>query len=232
MNGPSGQRIPKVTVLLPVYNSAPFLRQAVDSILAQTRGDFELLAIDDGSTDASLEILHSYHDPRLRIIQHPRNLGLVASLNEGLDLAHGEYVARMDADDAMVPERLAEQSAFLDARPDIAVVAAFVEFINTEGAVTGSWATDRATADEAAIGAMLPAHQLPGASIGDDPPRGTRGLALRSPASRARKTGTSGCAYVHAGCALPSCPRCCCTTGCIRAASWRMRSDPCRTSNG
>jgi glycosyltransferase involved in cell wall biosynthesis len=156
MNGPSGQRIPKVTVLLPVYNSAPFLRQAVDSILAQTRGDFELLAIDDGSTDASLEILHSYHDPRLRIIQHPRNLGLVASLNEGLDLAHGEYVARMDADDAMVPERLAEQSAFLDARPDIAVVAAFVDFINTEGAVTGSWDTDRATADEAAIASMLP----------------------------------------------------------------------------
>ena len=108
MTGASGQNTPKVTVLMPVYNSARFLREALDSILAQTWQDLELLAIDDGSTDRSLEVLHSYRDPRLRIVSHQQYSGLTATLNEGIDLAKGEYIARMDADDAMVPERLPE----------------------------------------------------------------------------------------------------------------------------
>ncbi|HRQ86196.1 MAG TPA: glycosyltransferase family 2 protein, partial [Flavobacteriales bacterium] len=92
---------PKVTVLLPVYNSAPYLKKAVDSILGQSRTDFELLAIDDGSTDDSLGILRAYKDHRIRIVAHTHNQGLIATLNEGIGLARGAYIARMDADDVM-----------------------------------------------------------------------------------------------------------------------------------
>jgi len=113
---------PRVSVLMPVYNAERFLREAVDSILAQTFRDFEFLIIDDGSTDGSGEILRSYADPRLRLIPNGRNLGLTATLNRGLDLAWGAYVARMDADDVSLPERLARQVAFLDARPDVGIV--------------------------------------------------------------------------------------------------------------
>ncbi|MBZ0207938.1 MAG: glycosyltransferase [Flavobacteriales bacterium] len=147
---------PKVTVLLPVHNSARFLREAMDSILAQTWHNFELLAIDDGSTDDGLEILRSYPDPRIRIVVHQQNRGLATTLNEGVELAKGEYIARMDGDDVMLPERLAEQVAYLDTRPEIALVASFIEYINVEGAPTGPWDTDRATPDEATIAAMLP----------------------------------------------------------------------------
>ncbi|MBS1942218.1 MAG: glycosyltransferase [Bacteroidetes bacterium] len=156
MTSPGGQDTPKITVLLPVYNSAPYLHQAVDSILGQSRTDFELLAIDDGSTDGSLGILRSYMDPRMRILAHPRNQGLITTLNEGIGLARGEYIARMDADDVMLPERLAEQASFLDSDPSIAVVAGFVDFINAEGSITGTWGSDRATPDEASVAAMLP----------------------------------------------------------------------------
>lgn len=156
MSPEAGPAPPKVTVLLPVYNSAPFLRKAVDSILVQTWRDFELLAIDDGSTDGSLDILRAYSDPRIRLVAHERNQGLVASLNEGLDLAKGAYIARMDADDIMLPERLAWQAAHLDAHPEIALVAGMVAFMNRDGAITGTWDTDQATPDEASVAAMLP----------------------------------------------------------------------------
>lgn len=108
---------PRITVLLPVYNGADFLRPAIDSILTQTFPDFELLVIDDGSTDDSREIAGAYDDPRIRLIENGRNLGLIATLNRGLDLARGEFIARMDADDISLPERFARQIAFLDANP-------------------------------------------------------------------------------------------------------------------
>jgi glycosyltransferase involved in cell wall biosynthesis len=115
----SGSELPKVTVLLPVFNAEPFLREALDSIMAQSFSDFEILAIDDGSRDQSARILASYGDPRLRIIRHGANLGLVASLNEGLADAKGEYIARMDADDISLPARFDKQVRFLDSNPDI-----------------------------------------------------------------------------------------------------------------
>ena len=147
---------PKVTVLLPVYNNAPFLRDALESTLRQTWTDLEVLAIDDGSTDGTLALLRSFNDERLRIVEHPKNLGLIATLNEGITSATGEYIARMDGDDIMAPERLAEQIAYLDAHPEIAMVATSVEFMNADGVVTGEWNTDRETPDEASIRAMLP----------------------------------------------------------------------------
>jgi glycosyltransferase involved in cell wall biosynthesis len=121
--------LPKVTVLLPVYNAAPFLREAIDSILAQAFTDFELLAIDDGSTDGSGAILASYTDARLRVVRHSENRGLIATLNEGLELATGEYVARMDADDISLPTRLSRQVAFMDSHPDVGLSGAWAKQI-------------------------------------------------------------------------------------------------------
>jgi glycosyltransferase involved in cell wall biosynthesis len=89
---------PKITVLMPVYNGERYLRQAMDSILNQSVEDYEFLIINDGSTDRTLEILQSYKDPRIKVINNEGNIGLTAFLNRGLKIAKGEYIARMDAD--------------------------------------------------------------------------------------------------------------------------------------
>lgn len=118
---------PRVTVLMPVYNAEATLREAMDSILAQTLTDFEFLIIDDGSTDGSAAIIRSYNDPRIHLVQNERNLKLAATLNRGLDLARGEYVARMDADDISLPERLTRQVAFMDAHPAVGISGTWAE---------------------------------------------------------------------------------------------------------
>ena len=118
---------PKVTVLMPVYNAESTLREAMDSILAQTLTDFEFLIVDDGSTDGSAVLVRSYSDPRIRLVQNERNLKLAATLNRGLDLARGEYVARMDADDVSLPDRLARQAAFLDSHPGVGLCGTWAE---------------------------------------------------------------------------------------------------------
>lgn len=103
---------------MPVRNGAAYLQAAADSILAQTFADFELLIIDDGSTDASPEILRNLHDPRVRIVTHPQNLGLVPTLNEGLRLARGDLIARQDHDDISNRDRLERQVAHFRTHPD------------------------------------------------------------------------------------------------------------------
>ena len=112
---------------MPVYNAEAYLREAMDSILAQTLTDFEFLIIDDGSTDGSADVVRSYTDPRIRLVQSESNLRLAATLNRGLDEARGEYVARMDADDISLPDRLARQAAFLDAHPDVGLCGTWAE---------------------------------------------------------------------------------------------------------
>ncbi len=149
-------RRPTVTVLLPVFNSARYLREALDTVLQQTYTDLEVLVIEDGSTDASAAILGTLRDPRVRVIRHATNQGLIRSLNEGLSEARGRYIARMDADDRMHPERIARQVAHMDAHPELAALATRVEFINADGDVTGHWDTDQACVTEAAIAAMMP----------------------------------------------------------------------------
>ena len=114
---------PSITVLMPVYNAAPFLHEAVDSVLAQTHADLELLVVNDGSTDASAEILAAFSDPRIRIVNNPGNLGLIASLNVGLKHMRGRYMARMDGDDIMHPDRLRQLFELLEAQPRIAAAA-------------------------------------------------------------------------------------------------------------
>ncbi|HEY3902236.1 MAG TPA: glycosyltransferase [Chthoniobacter sp.] len=109
---------PKVTVLLPVRNGSAHLEDALASIFAQRFTAFELLVIDDGSTDATPEILRTTRDPRLRVITHPQSLGLVAALNRGLELARGEFIARHDHDDVSDPRRLQKQIDFFRTHPD------------------------------------------------------------------------------------------------------------------
>ena len=124
---------PRVTVLMSVYNGERYLAESIDSLLAQTYGDFELLVINDASTDRSRNLLASYSDPRIRIIDNGSNLGLTASLNIGLAAARGELVARQDADDSSHPRRLEKQVGFLDSHPHIAVLGTGVRFVDERG---------------------------------------------------------------------------------------------------
>jgi len=121
-----------VTVLLPVYNAAPYIREAVDSVLAQTYTPFELLIINDGSTDGTAEILESYTDPRIRLVHQP-NMGLIKTLNKGIELAQGKYVARFDADDVCYPERLQEQVDFLNENPEYVLIGSEADYMDDEG---------------------------------------------------------------------------------------------------
>jgi glycosyltransferase involved in cell wall biosynthesis len=105
---------PLISVIMPVYNGERFLWEAIDSILNQSMTDFEFLIINDGSTDKSEEIIKSYVDTRIRFINNPHNLGLVDSLNKGIELAEGLYIARMDADDVSLPKRLEMQVRLIE----------------------------------------------------------------------------------------------------------------------
>jgi glycosyltransferase involved in cell wall biosynthesis len=123
-----------VTVLMSVHNDRLYLPDAVNSVLRQTLDDFELLVIDDASTDGSGEFLRTLTDPRVRLVRNEQNLGLTKSLNRGLSLATGRYVARMDADDVCMPDRLRRQAALLDARPEVGIVGCSRVLIDEAGA--------------------------------------------------------------------------------------------------
>jgi glycosyltransferase involved in cell wall biosynthesis len=124
---------PSITVLLSTYNDAHFLPEAINSIFTQSFPDFELLIIDDGSTDGTADWLARLTDPRLRVLRNPSNRGLTFSLNRGLDAARGRYVARMDADDLAEPRRLAAQFAFMEANPDVGIVGSSRTLIDEAG---------------------------------------------------------------------------------------------------
>ena len=128
---------PTVSVVVRVYNAERHLREAVESVLAQTFADFELLAIDDGSNDASVAILESYGDPRIRIVSQP-NGGKIAAAQRGLAEARGRYVAILDADDRSAPERFARQVAYLEAHPDVVMVGSALGIIDERGARVGA----------------------------------------------------------------------------------------------
>lgn len=131
------ERRPKVTVLMAVHNGEDYLQDAIQSILSQTFRDFEFLIVDDGSTDRSREIVQSFRDGRIRLVETGRNIGLPAALNAGLREARGEYIARQDADDRSLPGRLEAQVALLDASPDIHAVGAWFQSIDGQGALFG-----------------------------------------------------------------------------------------------
>ncbi len=113
--------MPTTSVLMPVYNGEKYLREAVDSILNQTFTDFEFIIINDGSTDATESIVLSYKDNRIKYIKNSTNLGLIKTLNLGIELAKGNYIARMDADDISLPNRLKHQLEFMVINPEVGV---------------------------------------------------------------------------------------------------------------
>lgn len=141
---------PAVSVVMSVYNAERYLREAIDSILAQTFTDFEFVIVDDGSKDASLSILRDYEkrDTRFKIISRA-NKGLTVSLNEALGVVRGELIARMDADDVALPKRFQQQVDFLAAHPDVVCVGGSVELVDPYGVHIGvvNYPTDHAEID-------------------------------------------------------------------------------------
>jgi glycosyltransferase involved in cell wall biosynthesis len=121
----------KISVLMPVYNCELYIKEAIDSILNQTFSNFELLIIDDCSTDKTLGIIKSYSDSRIQIIEKDKNTGLSNSLNYGLQIAKGEYIARMDGDDFSFPQRFEYQIDFLENNPDYVLCGTQFEYINS-----------------------------------------------------------------------------------------------------
>lgn len=106
--------MPKISVVMPAYNAEKYIGKSIDSILNQTYGDFEFIIINDGSKDSTKEIILSYSDNRIVYLENEINSGIVVTLNKGLEYATGEYIARMDADDIAVAERLEKQIEFME----------------------------------------------------------------------------------------------------------------------
>ena len=126
---------------MPVYNGERHLKEAISSILNQTFSDFEFLIINDGSTDQSEKIINSYNDDRIRYLNNEGNKGLIFTLNRGIEMAEGKYIARMDQDDISFEDRLKEQYDFLEENLDIALVGGWAEIINESGEKIGNYKT-------------------------------------------------------------------------------------------
>jgi len=126
--------MPKLSVIMSVFNSASYLKQSIDSVLDQSMNDFEFIIIDDASTDNSCSIIQEIQrkDSRIRLIKHSTNKGLSVRLNEALDLSNGEYVARMDADDVCLPFRFHCQLEYLDNKPEVDICGSYVRYFGSE----------------------------------------------------------------------------------------------------
>ena len=135
---------PTVTVLVPVFNREQFVDKAIRSVIEQDFDDFELLLVDDGSTDRTPAVLEMWRtrDRRVTVVTSPANQGIPDALNRGLAHARGKYVARLDSDDLMVPRRLAAQVAVLDARPEVALVSSAYDIVDIEGKYLATWKGD------------------------------------------------------------------------------------------
>lgn len=123
----------KVTVFMPVYNAGKYLKDSIGSILNQTYKDFELLIIDNCSTDNSVSIVESYKDSRIHLVVNNENIGLAASRNKALEICDSEYIALLDADDIAMPYRLQREIEYLDIHKNIAVVGGYAEVIDEYG---------------------------------------------------------------------------------------------------
>lgn len=126
---------PVISVVMPVYNAAPYLAEAIQSILDQTFSDFELILIDDASTDTSYAIAQSFADPRIRVLQNAQNRGIVFTRNRGLAELRGQFYAPFDADDVAMPTKLAKQVHFLRENPAFGMVGCWVKHIDSHGQV-------------------------------------------------------------------------------------------------
>ena len=126
-----------VSIGIPVYNAEKHLKAAIDSVLNQTYQEFELILIDDGSTDSSLEIIKSYSDRRIVLVAHTKNKGIGFRLNEQIQQAKGKYFVRMDADDLMFPDRILQQIQYLENNTSIDVVGALAIVIDSKNQIKG-----------------------------------------------------------------------------------------------
>jgi len=122
-------KAPTISVVMSMYNQEKYVQESIESVLNQTFTDFELIVIDDGSTDTSPQIVTKFTDPRIRYFSNGRNLGIVATSNRGLGLAQGKYIARIDSDDLAHAERFELQVKFLESRPEIGLVGSYFETI-------------------------------------------------------------------------------------------------------
>ncbi len=123
---------PQVTILLPVYNGADTLADAINSIIAQTFTDWELLIIDDCSSDGSVDVMKTFKDSRISVIQQAKNGGLSATLNHGVSLAKGAYIMRMDQDDLCLPDRIATQVDYLEEHPETDLIGCLCLYFDDE----------------------------------------------------------------------------------------------------
>jgi hypothetical protein len=130
---------PRVSVVIGAYNGERFLRPAIESILNQTFRDFELIVVDDCSSDTTLQILEEFKDERMRVVRNQRNLGIAETLNHGIALARGEYVALQDHDDMSLPTRLECQLAFLERNAQVGIVGSSCYVINEAGTIGPGW---------------------------------------------------------------------------------------------
>ena len=124
---------PTVSVVMPVYNTEAYLGDALDSILAQTFTDWELICVDDGSSDCSLDVLRRYEraDPRIRVVSRPYS-GVARARNDGMALARGRYIAAMDSDDVALPERLRRQVDYMESHPECVGLGAAVRIVGPD----------------------------------------------------------------------------------------------------
>ncbi|MCP3966863.1 MAG: glycosyltransferase family 2 protein [Lentisphaerae bacterium] len=122
--------MPLVTVFIPVYNRQQYIAQAIESILSQSFRDFELIIINDGSTDNTEEVILSFKSPKIRYYRNDQNLGIPATRNKGLNLAKGKYMALLDSDDIALPNRLEVQVSYMEANPDVVVSGTFFKKFN------------------------------------------------------------------------------------------------------
>jgi GT2 family glycosyltransferase len=128
--------MPKVSVVMPSYNHAPFIAEAVQSVLAQSVSDLELIVVDDGSTDESLQILDGFTDPRLRVIAQA-NRGAHAAFNRGLAETTGTYIALLNSDDAYHPQRLEKMLSVLETNPEVGLASSYIEVVDAQGKPLG-----------------------------------------------------------------------------------------------
>ena len=149
-------KTPMISVVMPVYNGEKYLGEAIDSILKQTYTDFEFIILNDGSTDRTEEIVLSYDDPRIVYVKNDKNLQIVKTLNKGIALAKGKYIARMDADDISLPERFEKQVEVLELSDAINVVFSFVQPIDDNGDFLEKWEDDMTCVDPSLFSKYLP----------------------------------------------------------------------------
>jgi glycosyltransferase involved in cell wall biosynthesis len=147
---------PFLSVAVPAYNCALYLEEAIHSILNQTFTDFELILVNDGSTDDTEKIILSFNDPRIVYAKNEKNMGLVYTLNKALSLSRGKYIARMDGDDISLPDRFRKQVDFFKQHPDVKMLAGTIELMDADGKPTGYWEKERRTITPQQIRRTLP----------------------------------------------------------------------------